>query len=58
MKIQVTDERVFPTLGILAAAGDEVDVPEDVPSASEEPTVVASRKKPATKELSDGPAPQ
>lgn len=58
MKITVTDERVFPTLGITAAAGDEVDVPDDVPTAPEAPTVIASRKKPATKELSDGPAPQ
>lgn len=27
MKIKVDDERVFPTLGIIAQAGDEVDVP-------------------------------
>ena len=29
MKIKVDDERVFPTLGITAQAGDEVDVPSD-----------------------------
>lgn len=58
MKIKVTDERVFPTLGITAAAGDEVDVPDDVPSASEAPSVIASRPKSTKKELSDGPAPQ
>ena len=29
MKITVDDERVFPTLGIVAQAGDEVDVPEE-----------------------------
>lgn len=30
MKITVEDERVFPTLGIIAQAGDEVRLPEEV----------------------------
>ena len=29
MKIEVVDERVFPTLGLVANAGDSVDVPDD-----------------------------
>ncbi len=28
MKIKVEDERYFPTLGILAKPGDEVEIPE------------------------------
>lgn len=29
MKITVQEERVFPTLGIVAQIGDEVEVPSD-----------------------------
>jgi hypothetical protein len=56
MKIQVTDYRVFPTLGILAEPGDEVEVPDDAFA----PVVVTSTKKsaPAAKEVNDdGSAP-
>ena len=29
MKIKVEDDRVFPTLGIVAKAGDKVTIPDD-----------------------------
>lgn len=47
MKIKVEDERVFPTLGIVAQAGDEVDVPDDAP-------VVESKKAKKAVDVKEG----
>lgn len=47
MKITVDVDRVFPTLGITAQAGDEVDVPEDAP-------VVESKKAKKATEAKEG----
>ena len=47
MKIKIEDERVFPTLGIIAQAGDEVDVPEDAPT-------VESKKAKKAAEVKEG----
>jgi len=47
MKITVEDERVFPTLGIVAQAGDEVDLPADV-------VVVQSSKTKKVSEVKEG----
>lgn len=47
MKIKVTEDRVFPTLGIIAQAGDEVDVPEDAPA-------VESKKAKKAVEVKEG----
>lgn len=51
MKIKLTEDRVFPTLGIIAVAGDEVDVPEEAFPAA----VVVSPKKsaPVAKDVND-----
>jgi hypothetical protein len=56
MKIKLTEDRVFPTLGIVAVAGDEVEVPEEAFPA---PVVASPRKSaPAAKEVNDdGSAP-
>lgn len=45
MKIKVDDERVFPTLGIVAAPGDEVDVPVEGDTSAEVKS--AKAEKPA-----------
>ena len=49
MKITVTEERVFPTLGIIAQAGDTVEVPDDV-------VVVSSQKRNVKDVIADGSA--
>lgn len=38
MKIKVVDERYFPTLGILAAPGDEVDIPDEGVAVDSKPS--------------------
>jgi len=48
MKITVTDERVFPTLGIIAQPGDTVEVPDT--------DVVVSKKTNAKEVIADGTA--
>jgi len=48
MKIKVTEERVFPTLGIVAQAGDTVEVPDS--------DVVVSKKTNAKDVIADGSA--
>ena len=48
MKIKVDDDRVFPTLGIVAAAGDEVEVPSE--DAVEEVKSVKAVKAATVKE--------
>lgn len=57
MKITVHDERVFPTLGVLAAPGDEIELPDDT-QAEQAGGVLPSPKKQSKKEMSDGSAPQ
>ena len=49
MKITVTEEHVFPTLGIIAQAGDTVELPDDV-------VVVSSKKLNAKDVIADGTA--
>lgn len=46
-KIVVEDERVFPTLGIIAQAGDEVRLPE-------EDVVIQSSKTKKVSEVKEG----
>lgn len=53
-KITVTDERWFPTLGVLAKPGDEIDVPEEAFPAA----VVESAPAKTKKDVNDGSAPQ
>lgn len=56
MKILVVDERYFPTLGIMARPGDEVEVPAD---AFASPKNVDSKPSKAAKdEVNDGSTPQ
>lgn len=49
MKIKVDDERVFPTLGITAQAGDEVDIPSD-----DAPVAVKSGKASKAADVKEG----
>jgi hypothetical protein len=64
VKIKLTEERYFPTLGILAQAGDEVDVPENVtepaPIAATTNEVKSGAGKTAKNEtvVNDGSTPQ
>lgn len=53
MKITVTEERVFPTLGIIAQSGDVVDVPDEdaVVSKSAKPSKTKSQQD---EEIKDG----
>lgn len=54
-KIKVEDDRYFPTLGITAVAGDEVEVPEEAFPAA----VVDSPQSKSKKEvIADGTTPQ
>lgn len=48
IKITVTDERVFPSLGIIAQAGDVVEVPDDNAVAS------SKSKAKSAEEVKDG----
>lgn len=65
MKIVVTDERTFPTLGVVALPGDEVEVPDNdaldpLPVAkSSKASVVKSASTDTPKDVTDnGSAPQ
>lgn len=58
MKIKVEDERYFPTLGVVAKPGDEVDVPVEAFPAK---TVVDSKPSKTAKDetvVNNGSAPQ
>lgn len=65
MKIKVEDERYFPTLGILAQPGDEVDVPDsafdrEAPVVAAPSNVKSTSAKAAQNEtvVNDGSAAQ
>lgn len=49
MKVTVDDERVFPTLGIVAQPGDVVEVPSD-----DAPVAVKSSKAPKAADTKEG----
>lgn len=55
-KVTVTEERYFPTLGILAQPGDEVDVPDEAFPAPVLDSAPAKVKKEVV--VNDGSAPQ